>query len=213
MWRTNNGDRILKGAEAELFAEILFDFIDEVNLSDENDYEVGVAVFDRLTYGQKISVLTTIAIGLFKPEVICNKLSAVNEGAIAAVFEHLKNCIIIETDEPEFGSSWRQKVWEVRKFVGGENLPDVTCEYPEEWEIEVDALADLILWDADYGDEDLYIDRPPEDAQILQEFVRIPKEYYLDIPDDPKPKEIEQRLNELRKHCRSICPKSFFSQN
>ena len=170
MWRTNNGDRILEGAEAELFAKTLFNFIEEVNLSDENEYEVGVAVFDRLTFGQKISVLTTIVNGLFKSDVPCCKLSAVNEGAIAAVFEHLKNCIIIETDEPELGNSWREEVLTVRKLVGGEDLPDVTCDDPEEWEIEVDSLADRILWDADYGDEDLYIDKSPEDAQILQDF-------------------------------------------
>jgi hypothetical protein len=34
------------------------------------------------------------------------------EGAIAAVFEHLKNEIALEIDTPEFGTSWR-------KLVGG----------------------------------------------------------------------------------------------
>ncbi len=66
MWRTQHGDRILKGAEARVFAEALLNLLDEVTEFDFDDYELGIKCFDTLTFGQKISVLTTIGNGLFR---------------------------------------------------------------------------------------------------------------------------------------------------
>ena len=63
MWHTECGDRTLEGAEARLFAEALWDFISELEVN-EGDYDVGLEVFDRLTYGQKISLLSIIGVGL-----------------------------------------------------------------------------------------------------------------------------------------------------
>ena len=56
MWHTNNGDRTLDGAEALLFAHALWDFVQELELSEGED-DVGLPVFDRMTYGQKASVI------------------------------------------------------------------------------------------------------------------------------------------------------------
>ena len=86
MWHTDCGDRTLEGAEARFFTESLWDFVCELEV-DEGDYDVGLEVFDRLTYGQKISLLSIIDNGLLKPDVPMRKLTAVVEGAIAAVFE------------------------------------------------------------------------------------------------------------------------------
>ena len=68
MWHTNNGDRTLEGAEARVFAEALWDFVCEMEV-DEGDYDIGLEVFDRLTYGQKVSVLSIIGNGLLNPDV------------------------------------------------------------------------------------------------------------------------------------------------
>ena len=38
MWRTSSGERTLKGAEAKVFAEALWEFIDETNLGPDDDY-------------------------------------------------------------------------------------------------------------------------------------------------------------------------------
>jgi hypothetical protein len=62
-------DRILKGAEARVFVEALLNLLDEVTLCDFDDYELGIKCFDTLTFGQKISVLTTIGNGLFRNDV------------------------------------------------------------------------------------------------------------------------------------------------
>ncbi len=207
MWHTNNGDRTLDGAEARLFAEALWDFVFELEV-DEGDYDVGLEVFDRLTYGQKVSLLSIIGNGLLKPDEPIRKLTAVVEGAIAAVFDHLKTAVIIEIDMPEIKSNWRKMILAARCQAGAEELPKESCGDEEEWLIEIEELSYMILWDADYEDEDLYIDRPPEEAQRLKDFMRMRDDYFLEIPEDLKPKGIETKLAELKTLFRSICEKS-----
>ena len=206
MWHTNCGDRTLEGAEARLFAEALWDFVSELEV-EEGDYDMGLDVFDRLTYGQKVSLLSTIATGLLKPDVPIHKLTAVVEGAIAAVFNHLNTSVMLEIDMPEIKSNWRKMILAARRQVGAEDLPKEDCEDEQEWLIEIEALSELILWDADYEDENLYIDKPPEEAQALKDFMRIRDEYFLEIPEDLKPKEIKAKLAEVKTLCRSICKK------
>ena len=78
-----------------------------------------------------------------------------------------------------------------RRKVGAEDLTDEDCKDEQEWLIEIEELSDLILWDADYEDENLYIDKPLEEAQALKDFMRMRDDYFLEIPEDLKPKEIE----------------------
>ncbi len=207
MWHTNCGDRTLEGAEARLFAEALLDFISELEV-DEGDYDTGLDVFDRLTYGQKVSVLSIIGNGLLKPDVPIHKLTAVVESAIAAVFDHLEMAVIVEIDEPEIESQWRKMILAARRQVGAEELPGEDCEDEQDWRVEIEELSYSILWDADYEDEDLYIDKPPEEAQRLKDFMRMREDYFLEIPEDLKPKQIETKLSELKSLCQSICEES-----
>lgn len=204
MWWTSCGERTLEGAEAKVFAEALWDLLDESNLSESDDYGLGISAFDGLTYGQKISILFIVGNGLLRKDVPRVELTAVSEGAIAAVFEHLKNLIIIEIDMPELGTNWRELVVTARKEAEGEEIPPTTCNDPEEWKIEVDSLAEDILWDADYDDADLYVDQPPEKAAWLKSMARIPNNYYLVIADDLKEEEILEKLADLTKLCRAI---------
>jgi hypothetical protein len=207
MWHTNCGDRTLEGAEARLFAEALWDFVSELEV-DEGDYDVGLEVFDSLTYGQKVSLLSIIGAGLLKPDVPMCKLTAAVESAIAALFDYLKMVVIGEIDEPEIKSQWRKMILAARHEVGAEDLPEGDCKDEQEWLIEIEELSYLILWDADYEDEDLYIDKPPEEAQRLKDFMRMRDDYFLEVPEDLKPKEIKTRLSELKTLCQSICEKS-----
>ena len=70
--------------------------------------------------------------------------------------------------------------------------------------IEVACLEDLILWDADYDDEDLFVDDLPEKADMMKEMMRVSKDYYLEILDDLKEDVIETKLLELRGLCQLI---------
>jgi hypothetical protein len=204
MWWTSCGERTLEGAEAKVFAEALWDIVDEADLTEFDDYDLGVSAFDRLTYGQKVSILSIVGKGLLRKDVPRVELTATLEAAIAVVFEHVKHRIIIEIDEPDLGSNWREMVVAARKEAEGEGIPPPTCEDPDEWEIEVESLADDVLWDADYDDADLYLDQPPEKAEWMKGMARIPDNYYLAIADDLKEKEITDELAELRKLCRAI---------
>jgi len=203
MWHTNTGDRTLEGAEAKLFAYTLWDFLCELEV-EGGDYDVGLKVFDYLTYGQKISMLSTVDNGLLKPDVPIRNLTAAVESAIAAVFDYLKIVTIMEIDEPDLNSNWRKMILAARKESGGEDLPEEGCADEQEWFLQIEELSYLILWDYDFEDEDLYIDKPPEEARLLKEFMRIKDDYFLEIPEDLKPKAIETALSELKNLCSSV---------
>ena len=93
----------------------------------------------------------------------------------------------------------------VRRQSDAEDLPDEDCEDEEEWSFQIEELSYLILWDHDFEDEDLYLDNPPEEAWVLKGFMDIDDDYFLDIPDDLKLKEIETTLAKLKALCRSVC--------
>jgi hypothetical protein len=203
MWRTSCGERTLEGAEARVFAEALWSLLDEASLSESDDCELGVSAFDSLTYGQKVSVLSTVGNGLLRKDVSPVELTAVLEGGIAAIFEHLRNMMAVEIDMPELRSNWRQLVVAARREMEGEEIPDPTCDDLDEWDIETQELADCILWDADYDDADLYVDQPHEKSESLKSMAGIGDSYYLAIADDLSEEDIEKKLAELRKFCRS----------
>jgi hypothetical protein len=203
MWRTNHNDRILEGAEAKVFAEALLNLLDEFDLCDF-EYELGIKCFDTLTNGQKIYVLATIGNGLFRKDVEPVELTAVMESGIGAVFKHLYNNITIEIDMPELKSDWRKLLVAARKEMEAEDIPDATCEDFDEWDIEVEELANAILWDRDYEDGDIYMDHPPEKTEWLKYMARIPDNYYTSIADDLTDEEVQVKIKELGKLCNSV---------
>jgi hypothetical protein len=204
MWHTNTGDRTLEGAEARLFAAALWDCATILEES-EGDCYLGPPVFDRMTYGQKATVLSIIGKGLLDPnESIC-PLTAAVESAIAVVFEYIKAEVASEIEVPETKSDWRQMMLAALRQSGAENLPGEDCRDEDEWLIVAEELAGLILWDYDFEDEDLYIDMPPEESSRLKEFMRIKDDYFVEMPNDLKEKDIKAQMTELKSLCRSVC--------
>lgn len=204
MWRTQCGERTLEGAEARVFAEALSSLLDYAITDQFEDYESDVACFDDLTYGQKIAVLSTVGNGLLREDIRPVELTAVVEGAIAAVFQQLKDSIILEIDMPEFGAIWRELVVAARKELEGENIPAPTCADIEEWDLQVEVLTDRILWDRDYEHDRTYADHPPEITQWLKYMARIPDDYYTAIADDLTDEEAAATIKELKKLYDSI---------
>jgi hypothetical protein len=70
--------------------------------------------------------------------------------------------------------------------------------------MEIQGVTDYILWDRDYEDGALYLDKPPEQSEALRTFARISEDYYLAIADDLSDKEIPARISELQKLCLSL---------
>ncbi|MCP4611472.1 MAG: hypothetical protein GY845_22390 [Planctomycetes bacterium] len=203
MWRTDPSDRILEGAEAKLFAESLLSLVDELDLC-AFEYELGIKCFDAMTVGQKISVLSTIGNGLFRKDVDLVELTAVLESGIGAVFKHLSYKIALEIDIPELGSDWRELLVAARKEMEAEDIPKPTCEDLNEWDIELEGLANAILWDRDYEDGDIYMDHPPEKTEWLKYMAMISDNYYTAIADDLTDEEAQVKIKELKELCNLV---------
>ena len=204
MWRTSCGERTLHGAEARLFAEALLSLLDDAHTDQLYDYDLGLPCFDNLTYGQKICVLATVANGLLRKDAPAVPLTAVLEGAIAAVFQHLWDSVTFEIEEPDVGTSWRKMIAVALKEMEAEDVPKPTCEDEDEWDIGMQELSDCILWDADYADGDLYLDRPPEAARELMDEMWIADDYFAAIADDLTEEQAEAKVAELRALCAAI---------
>lgn len=203
MWHTSSGNRVLTGSEAKVFAQALSELISELKAFG-GEYVVGMEVFDRLTYGQKISVLSIVGKGLLKPDQPIRKLTAVVEGGIAAVFEYLKTLVCIEIDEGITGTYWRELILAARNQLGAVELTDINSDDYTDWLIEIEELSDSILWDADYLDENLYVDDSPEHSQALKDFMRIRDDYFLEIPEDLKPQQLDNAVTEMEAVCSSV---------
>ena len=201
MWRTSCGERTLQGAEARLFAEALLSLLDEAHTDQLYDYDLGLPCFDNLTYGQKISVLAAVGNGLLREDMLAAPLTAVLEGAVVAVFQHLINSVIFEIDEPDMGTSWRKMIVAARKEMEAEEVPEPTCQDQDEWDIEIQELSDCILWDADYESDDLYLDRPPEEARELRREMGISEDYFAAVADDLTQEQTVAKVAELRALC------------
>ena len=200
MWRTSHADRTLHGDEARLFAEALLSLLDEAQSEQLYDYDLGLPCFDDLAYGQKIAVLSTVTNGLLRDDVPAILLTAVLEGAIAAVFEHLRNCLTFEIEE-DMGTLWRKMIVAAREEMEGVGVPEVTCRDHSEWDCEIQELADCILWDADYYCGDLFLDQPPERAELMHREFRIPEGYFTAIAEDLTDEQAEDRVAEMRRLC------------
>ena len=205
VWQTESGDRTLDGAEAILFAKALSSLLNEATMGTLEDYNFHIESFDNLTFGQRISVLEIICNGLLREDVPLVRLTAILDGAIAAVFKHIENEIAYDIDEPESRSNWRELVVAARKQIGLEieEIPETTCTDINKWKVEVEILSDVILFDTDYEDSKLYTDFPPEKSKDLREQMDIPDDYFMAIADDLTDEEAKAQIKELRKLCDS----------
>jgi hypothetical protein len=209
MWRTNIGERTLEGVEARLFADCLWDLLEDHNLSESNDYELGIRVFDGLSYPQKIGVLHEVGLALLKPEVPCPPLTAVLEGGVAAVFRHLRISVEIEIDEPpDYRPTWRQRIARTCRECEVPDIPRASSADEDAWDDCIQALNDRILWDEDYEDGEYLMDGPPERNAELRKSLRITDDYFAAIAPDPKDKDVPRLVNELVALCRGICQPS-----
>ena len=193
------GERVLKGTEAKVFAVSILNLIEDVIDGEEYDYsiETGINVFDTLTCNQQISILWLITNGLFREDVPCIELTALNEGAIAAVFERLKIYLSFEIEEMPEKKDWRKLVRTALAECDYTDMPQLKCKDVEEWNGAVDFLSDLILWDNDYLDDNI-MDKPLEQSKFVKRQLGINKNYYNDIAEDPDESVIEKRLFQIK---------------
>jgi hypothetical protein len=222
VWRTSRGERVLQGAEAALLREsiaFMVAAIEEEAYGHADHWSFGVPVFDRLSCQQQLAMLADVGEALFREDVPAPELSAVNEGTIGAMFANICQCIEFEIDDEWLrdGKSMRQLVLEAITEVDkkpppafdkppdaelSDPLPDAACVDTDEWDLLVEVLESFILWDADWLDEDLYVDADPETNRFRKHKMGIAEGYYTAVAPDPT----ENELADVRRRLRVLVP-------
>lgn len=99
-WWTAEDERVLSGAEWDLFRlglSTLWDYL-EMSDDDEEPQTTGIAVFDNLRKRERLVLLAQVARGLRDEGEPCPDLTALMEGTVAAVFAQLRYLIAIEIE-------------------------------------------------------------------------------------------------------------------
>jgi hypothetical protein len=151
-----------------------------------------------------LALLAQVARGLHDEEAPCPDLTALTEGTIPAIFAHLRYRTEVEV-EAEAALSRRstspgEDCTERTRHLVLASLhevdPDRELPLPDsddvgEWRDQLDILMDRILDDRDYLAGSLYLDADPVLGRDLKERLGIADDYYVAIPPDPAPGELE----------------------
>ncbi|MEO2027495.1 MAG: hypothetical protein ABGZ23_16600 [Fuerstiella sp.] len=219
MWHTSEGDRLLEAAEARLFKAGVTGLVERVKeeaRADSGGYSI--ALFDELTWSQRLAVLESVATHLLTKTGQMPELTAVNEAAVGAVFDHISFEIDMEIDDVPSGTVWRQLVLDACHECFGDELQEhdesddeelseedadylpesASSDRPDLWHPLVQSLADRILWDRDYELMGEFLDEPPEKAAMLRQIMGIGDDYFaaaaVDLHSDQEAAETLRRL-------------------
>src|ERR1017187_276482 len=164
MWWTSEDERVLSGAEWDLFRLGLSTLWDNFEMCDDDEEPgtTGIAVFDNLRKPERLALLAQVARGLHDEGEPCPDLTALMEGTVAAVFAQLRYLIgiEIETDADRIGPSSANEdrgatprhlvLAAIRETNPARELPLPGCRDVTEWGALLDSLLDRILDDRDY---------------------------------------------------------------
>ncbi len=207
MYNTPDGNRVLQGAERQLFVESLGMLVDMLTL---DEFSTDIQILDGLTPNQRIATYHTVARALLVEDELSPELTAVVEGAVASVYRHVRDMIALELDTAEstddtafeFGDlpqrpSWRERAIAAGHEAGIEDLPAADEMDFDEWDLVIECLEGRVLWDDDWDLAD-YLDAAPEAADRAKAKLGIAADYFVAIPRDPSDADAERLLAELR---------------
>lgn len=204
MWRSEQGDVVLTGAVGDLFSDVLWGMAEQL-IDLPEPIETGVAAFDRLSAGQQMAALHIVGPAALRKDVPAPELTAVVEGAFAAVFAHYLVYIAEDVDDdPED---------EINPFVLAVNAARERGIWDEDtdrsemstsqWVVLLRDLASTYMWDADYELGDHLADLPPEASQQVRDEMTIHDTYFSWVPEDYTEDQMEAAAQELVDMCRS----------
>jgi hypothetical protein len=223
VWITALGNRVLRGAEWELFRVGLSTLWDDIE-SQEDDEEPGtteVQGFDRLTRPQRLALLSQVAKGLHDRREPCADLTAFNEAAVAAVFAQVRYLVWVEIDGQRsgFGAFSRDRAGRPRERVLAAirqvepvrraDLPKASSTDYSRWSDIIRTMLFRILDDIDYLAADIFLDMPPSRSRSLKGMLGIPEDYFSTAPHSPAGRELELVRADLRRTCAR--PKAWLS--
>jgi hypothetical protein len=93
--------------------------------------------------------------------------------------------------------SWRGLIYAASREAKIDELPSITEDDPEEWNLLLDCLEDRVLWDNDWAMVE-QLDADPEVSQRVKREMGISDDYFVAVPPDPTDEEAERLLLELR---------------
>jgi hypothetical protein len=217
MWRTSEGERVLRGAEWDLFRKGLAGIwgnIEDFQEDEGDSFHFGIKAFDILQTNQKLALLALVGKALRDEAVPMPKLTAHAEATVAAVFEFIRQSNELEMFEIEMfdeegasdATSWRQYVLAACREVleqWDEPLPEPSCDDPSKWDELIQILLERILWDYDFMEDSLLdLDSTSSKEKLAQ--MRIARDYYLEPAPDPTDKDMKHIRDTLREiTCRS----------
>lgn len=179
-----------------------------------------VPMFDRLEPLSRLCLLADVGEALLTTTPLPS-LTAINESAVGAMFNAVKQLVALETDEQKdeagsYGQPFRYRTLLLTTTqshaaaddatrmdtTSSEVLPLPDCVDTEEWEWLVEAGSDRILWDEDYLYGHQFLDAPPEAARLKRDRLGITSDYFAASAPDPKESalaSIRARLNALER--------------
>lgn len=217
MWTIDCQERVLTNDEWDCIRiglESLRDYILEDPDDDYGFAMTGVQVFDRLTSSQKLAILAETCEALTSEEVAAPKLTAVNEGTVAALLQSFWNQLVVELDMCEGVDDY--PFLECRRALlsafADEDDPDTLDMLPEEHETDSEMWHDLFslfesrfLVDTDYAMAGM-LDVPMEKAEELKAIMGIDDEYFVGIAPDPTDRQMHKVNQKLAKLLDLPCP-------
>ena len=221
MWHTPDGDRMLLGAEATLIKVAITGIVEALKeesggYQDQLDY--GIALFDELPDSQRLVLLEQVATYLLTSTSKTLELTAVNEAAIGAIFEHVQREIDREVaDCQSSATAWRAVALAAYRgcFCEEEGESEEVEEWDEvdfvpssvdsvdrgQWRELLESLIDRILWDRDYELAATFLDAPPSESRTLKDMLGIDADYFAaaapDVADDEQFQRVYGRLDQL----------------
>lgn len=209
MWDTPSGVRTLTGVEALPVRDAIgwmVDMIHEEASGYADSSYSNVALFDGLTWTQRLAVLDEVSAALLLPSSEVANCSAVHEATVGAIFSTMG--ILIEGEICNgTGLGIRRAVRDAYRGCfdpctdDSEVLPaklgDVRLD---RWEYVIEMLACRVLHDRDYALADRVLDLEPEKAELFRQLMGIDDSYYADSGEEVSEAQAAvtiQRIREL----------------
>jgi hypothetical protein len=189
---------VLPPKHASVFFNALRYLSDVVGWEDweAEGWKTGIAVFDRLTQGQKQVALLAVARALLQASAQPPKVTAYLAATVAAVYETLLDLIQLDIETDNRRTELRSGVLAALDEMGywtsvnearqpGEEQverPSARCPDQHIWADFVEDLRTEVLEDYDFDLEPSFLDLDPEASAALKHSLNIDRDYFTDIP-------------------------------
>ncbi len=219
MWQKFDEPFVLGPKQAAVFRDAAACLSDLVGWAEsENDIsDMGIAVFDNLSQGQKQVAILTVAKALLDPKVDPPTVTAALAATVDAIYCQLECLIEMETDRDENDeageTSIRQMLldaveetnyWkEVNDARGPGDKPitplSAESDDIDRWKDMIESLRTEILEDYDFEMDHDIADMDPDQAKELKDLMNINPDYFVAVVEDPIPEQLTQIRSEIRR--------------